>query len=157
MSDITFQVENYSDCIEELKELIDSNWEEAGLYNEKLKLNPDYEKVQSFANTENLFIITVRDQGKIVGYTVNLIDSHLHHKDSIFSVVDIIYLKPEYRNSSISTELLIETEAEAFSRNADVMIIGVKTYLPYDALCLSLNFENTERIYTKYLGDNNGS
>ena len=153
MSDIIFQVEDYNEVIEELKPLFDQHWEEVAIHQDKIKLNPDYDQYQDLADKGILHIATARDDGKLIGYFISFVKAHPHYRDHLFAVNDILFLLPEYRHADAGCGLFMYAEEMLKERGCSVVMIHMKTHVPFDSLCQALEYENVERIYSKYIGD----
>lgn len=153
MSNITFQVESFEDTVEEMKPLFDLHWEEIAIHRDKIKLNPDYEQYALLCEAGALHIVTARDGGKMIGYFISFLQPHLHYLDHTFAINDVLFLLPEYRHTDIGAGMFMYAEEKLKEAGASVIIIHMKTHAPFDSLCLALGYENVERNYSKYVGD----
>lgn len=153
MSKITYQYEELEDIKFEIQPLLYEHWEEIAMYKDKVELAPDWVRYQAMADAGNLHIVTVRDNGILVGYFITLIVKGLHYKYTTYGMNDIVLIKPEYRNSGVGKKLFETVEASLKEKGVNVMTIHMKTYAPFDSLCESLGFDYAERLYTKYIGD----
>ena len=153
MSNIIFKVETYHEVIEEMKPLFDQHWEEIAIHQDKIKLNPDYSRYEELDSTGMLHIVTARDEGKLVGYFISFLEYHLHYKDHIFASNDICFLLPEYRHAEAGIGLFQYAERNLKDIGVSVIMIHMKTHAPFDTLCEVLEYENVERTYSKYVGE----
>ena len=152
MSDITYQQEFLEEINkEELEELCKYHWKEIALYQDKVELNPDYEFYQQGSDSGNLRFFTVKDNGKLVGYMVFNVDFHLHYKDDLYAIADVLFLHPNYRKKLIGFEFINYCEKALKDANVSVVILNMKTSLPFDKLCESMGYDYVERIYSKYI------
>lgn len=153
MSNITYQKEEFQDIKFEIQPLLYQHWEEVAMYKDKIELAPDWSRYDALANSGNLHIVTVRDDGELVGYFITMVVKGLHYKNTTYGVNDILLIKPEYRKSGVGRDLFKTAEALLKEEGVDVISIHMKTYIPFDSLCESLGYDYAERLYTKYIGD----
>jgi len=149
----TYQEESYAQVVDEIQPLIKSHWKEIASCKDKIKLNPNFNMYKTMNELGILRIFTVRDFGKLVGYFIVMCQPHLHYSDHVYAMNDIIYIDPEYRGSTIAFKLLRSVEKRLKKDGVSVLMINMKVYAPFDRLLEKLNFENTERVYSKYIGD----
>ena len=64
---VTYQVEAYSDCIEEMKEHYDDHYNELSV-TKTVVLEPDYDSYFTLEKTGFLKVVTCRKEGKLIGY-----------------------------------------------------------------------------------------
>ena len=147
---IEFQEEVYQEVIEELKPLFKDHYEEIAMYKDKIALNPDYDKYDTLG--EHLFIVTARDEGTLIGYTIFFVNNHLHYKDHMYAANDIIYIDPKYRHDVAAFEMMEYAEDLLKHMGVSVISMHMKAYAAFETLMKALNFDKAEFIYTKYIG-----
>lgn len=150
---ITYQEESYEQVVEEIQPLIFAHWEEIASCKDKIKLNPDFNMYKILNDAGVLRIFTVRDVGRLVGYFIVICQPHLHYSDHVYAMNDIIYIDPEYRGTTIAFKLLRSVEKRLKKDGVSVLMINMKVHAPFDRLLEKLQFSNTERVYSKYIGD----
>lgn len=153
MSKITYQQEAYDDIKFEIQPLLYQHWQEIAMYKDKIDLEPDWERYAELDRAGKLHIVTVRDDGELIGYYITLITKGLHYKNTVYGMNDILLLKPEYRNAGVGKNLFQFAEDLLRQEGVTVMTIHMKAYQPFDALCEKLGFDYAERLYTKYIGE----
>lgn len=146
---ITYQKEKLFDIFDEISPLLEKHYEEIALYKDKIKYKPDWEKYKSLEKAEVLKVATVRDEGELVGYYFCFVLPNPHYSDDLYSVNDIVLIKPEYRKGKIGKGLFEYVERWMKSLNVSVMTVHMKTFLPFDSLCEGLDWDYSERLYTK--------
>src|SRR5215469_12725938 len=109
---MTFQVERYSDVLPELKAIIGLHWEEIALLKDKIKLDPDYDRYLALEESGVLHVITIRENGELIGYHIAFVTPHMHYKGDLMCFTDIFFLKKEYRKGLAGAKLLKFVEAE---------------------------------------------
>lgn len=137
------------------KDLLHKHWEELALNKEKVPLSPDDDRLVSLQRTGILKSITVYNNANIaVGYSVLFIQPHVHYSTTTMAHVDIIYVDPEYRSTSLGARLLLATEQLAKDNGAQVITHHAKPYAPMIIKPLEkLGYSLYEHIYGKYVGE----
>lgn len=153
MSNITYQKELFEDIKLEIQPLLVQHWEEVAMYKDNVPLAPDWSRYQDMEDKGVLHIVTVRDNGTLVGYYVTMIVQGLHYRFTKYGVNDIVLIKPEYRNAGVGLGLFRKVEELLREEGVEVMTVHMKTFIPFDTLCEGLGFDYAERLYTKYLGE----
>lgn len=150
---IVYSVEKLSECLEEIKPLLEHHYEEVAMYKDKIKLEPDYDKYLSMADDGLLHVVTARDEGKLIGYFVSFLLPHIHYSSTVYAVNDILFIDKEYRNAKVGLGLFSYAEEQLKAEGASVIVIHMKTSVPFDSLCEGLGYDYAERNYSKYIGD----
>jgi len=153
VSKVTYQRERVRNMWNEALPLLREHYKEVGLYNDKVLFDPDVEKYEMLDDMDILYIVTARDEEKLVGYYACFIQPNLHYKQTLASTADVFYVHPEYRKGFVGIKLLKEAEEHMRDLGVDVMTLAFKTYSPLDPLLERLGWDYTERFYSKYLGD----
>jgi GNAT superfamily N-acetyltransferase len=152
-SKITYQVEDWNDYFPEVWPLWIRHYKEVALDQEYISLDPDIDRYQSYADAGQLHILSMRDQGRLVGYHTSIISSHLHYKSTLMAFVDLFYVLPEYRKGMAGVRLF--REAERTLKMHGVRRIQTATKL-HDGLDISrllarLGYTHAEAAYHKLL------
>lgn len=154
MSDkVTFQIENFYTLKEQVNELFVKHWEEVALFKDKMKLNPDWDFYTALYEQGNLGLFTARKGDKLIGYFVVVARPHPHYKDHLVAANDIIFIDPEHRKGLVGYRLIKFAKDNLRELGVSVLSINVKVHRPFDKLLERLGFENTERLYTAYIGE----
>lgn len=142
---ITYQIERAYDVIEEIQPLIAAHYEEICAHPEVLTLDPDYDKYVELCDKGFLRIMTVRDEGSLIGYLVCMITPHLHYIDTVFALVDLVYIDPAYRGGTVGYRLF-KRAAEDLKTNCGVKIISVHMKIKHQfrRLLQKLGYVQTE-------------
>lgn len=149
---IEYKVETIKDCLEEMKPLLLLHYKEVAMYQDKIELDPDYDKYLSYEDLGMIHLVTVREDGELVGYHLSTLINNLHYKQDKYAVNDILYIKESLRNSKVGLEMFKYAEETLKEEGVSVMTVHMKTALPFDSLCEGLDYDYAERIYTKYIG-----
>lgn len=151
---ITFQEEKIVDCLDEIKPLLEMHWEEVAINKDKIKLNPDYDKYISMEAAGCVYMVTVRDDNLLVGYFISFVVPHMHYKDHLFALNDILFLAPGYRGDYVTaTGMFNAAEAQLKRVGVSVINLHMKTAVPFEALASYCGYDKIEYIYSKYIKD----
>jgi len=132
--------------------LLEKHWSEIALNQDKIKLNPDWGVYNKLEQDGKLKIFTARDDDKLVGYFVVIVDRHIHYKDHLFANNDILFLAKEYRKGFTGIKLVKFAEKCLKEDGVSVLTINTKVHQPFDKMLDFLKFNKIERIYSKYIG-----
>ena len=150
---ITYQIENFKECLEELEPLFKECFNEIEYDNKLVSFNPDYKTYIKVEEIGLLSLITVRDNSILVGYFIAIITPMLHSKHLTSAHNDTLYIKPSHRKGTIGYRLLKFVEKHLIDRGVNIFTISMKVEHPFDRLCERLGMIQIERNYLKYLGD----
>jgi len=151
---ITVQVERWLDVWKEASPLWIPHYDEVGQNKEKMKLNPNIEKYSQIDAAGKFHIVTVRKDGKLVGYHAGVVDTLLHYKDVLVNSSDLYWLDPACRGSAgIGLRLFKEVERSSKARGVKVLYDATKLYLDHDKFFQHLGYTPIERRYSKWIGD----
>lgn len=140
--------------LEQAKDILYMHWSELALNKDKVYLKPDVNKYVSLQQTDSLYNIVVYKDEIIVGYSIILLSSHIHYQDHKYANVDVVYVHPNYRHSTIGARLLVATEQLAKDNGANIIVHHAKPYVPMIIKPLEkLNYQLYELIYGKYIGE----
>lgn len=150
---IEYLEESIKDVLEEMKPLLVAHYKEVHAFPDKIPFNPDYELYFLLEEHNNLHVLTIRDDGKLVGYIIAFVRTNPHYQDHVYAVNDIIYLDPEYRHTDVSRNMLMIAEDCYRRLGASVITYHMKVSVPFKSLCESVGLEHKENMYMKYIGD----
>lgn len=151
---LTFQVEPISAVLRDAKELFPRQWQELGLDKDKISGIAPHE--QRYLELEKLGIlhpVTVRADGRMVGYYIAAICEHLHYQGAgLMAHTDLYYLLPEYRKGGCGAKMLIFLEKTLKEKGVVKIYASTKVHADRGPLFEALGFKLTDRIFTKYIG-----
>jgi len=149
---MTFQIESYYDVIDELKPMLAEHYKEVAMYQDKIKLAPDYEAYEQLQDAGMLYILTWRDEDKLKGYNIFFMRHHPHYENTNYAANDVVYIDPESRHTLGTVEFFQWCEAYLNDAGADVITYHMKVMKSFHALMTGLDMDHAEHIYTKYIG-----
>lgn len=150
---ITYQVEQWSDCWEEMSQLWPDHYEEVAMNRDKIPLEPNMEMYKALDDSGQLHVLTCRKDGKIIGYHVSIVRPHLHYRSSLSSFTDMYFVDKAHRGGMVGVKLFIEAEKSLKARGVEKLFTGTKLSLDMGKIFERLGWVETERLYTKYIGD----
>jgi GNAT superfamily N-acetyltransferase len=132
--------------------IIDCHWDEVANYKNAIELDPDIEKYVALENAGVLKNVCVYDEDRLIGYSVLFIQPHLHYCKDLFAYVDVIYLHPDYRGSTLGVKLVKKTEQLARECGASVVTFHTKPLHPaIDKVLVKFGYGHIENIFGKCL------
>lgn len=146
---ITYQKENMRDTLDELEPLVAAHYEEIAMYQDSIKLSPDWETYIKMEDIGIVHMNTVRDDGRLIGYYISLIKHNLHYKEDLYSACDVVFLYPEYRKGSTGIKLFREVESDMRALGVSIMTMHVKTDNDFSPLMKRLGWDLAEKLFTK--------
>ncbi len=150
---LTLHLENLTKVKRELQPLLEQHWELVAMYQDKIKLNPDWKEYARLDASGALRIFTARNDGVLVGYFVLIINKSIHYKDHFFATNDVIFVKPDSRAGATGYKLLKYAENYCRECGVSMLTINTKVAVPFDSLLTGNGYDLAERVYTKYLGE----
>jgi len=171
---ITYQVEQYADVINEITPMFHAHYLEIATDIEVKPLDPDFDRYQTLEDQGYLRIFTVRDQdhdnkrlrdeadaddpdwptayeeserltqGKLIGYFVSIVMTHLHYQQTTMGLNDIMYVDPGYRGSTVGYRMMKLAKVDLKNIGVDILIIHMKCAYPFRPLLKKLGFHLTE-------------
>lgn len=149
----TYQLESMDTCVEEMRELWPLHWSEIALDKDKVPLEPDVETFSLLEDCGQLQILTVRNEGRLVGYHVSLVRQHLHYRSSLTAYVDMYFVHPDYRAGMVGVKLFSESERFLRERGVQRVYTGTKLHHDVGTVLERLGHKQTERLFVKFLKD----
>lgn len=149
---ITAQVENYTECLEEMKPLYPAHWEALALNKDKVPLDPQYHIYLARDALGEVLLVTLRDKGTLVGYFIGFIAPGLHYKTCLTLTMDIFWTEEGSRNQFGGVKLFRAVEKEAKRRGVQRIFYGSKLHKDASRLFKFLKCEKVEVTYTKWIG-----
>lgn len=145
---INFQVEPVEAWASESKDLMHAHWQELGL-DLDLEIAPDLEKMKILENLGLFKVITVRNNGQLVGYLLAVVSTHLHYRTSPpMFIVDAYYIAPEHRNGT-GAKLFKFAEVLAKQLGAIKIYLSCKAHKDHSKLFSALGYKLSDFAFIK--------
>jgi L-amino acid N-acyltransferase YncA len=150
---VTYATEQWSDVWREMAPLWEAHWLEVALDHEAVPLAPDIAAYDALEAAGMLNVLVARKAGQVIGYHLAIVKPHLHYKNSLHSFTDIYYVAPEHRQGMTGVKLFKEAEKSLAKRGVKKMVSGTKMSLDMGKIFERLGWRETERTYTKCIGE----
>jgi len=150
---IEFGVESFDQAVNDIQELIKLHYEEIALNKDVIPLDPDWDKYRALMNNNLACLITARDDGKLVGYSIFFVTSHPHYKSTIFANNDLIYLHPDYRKGMVGVRLIQYSEQHLRQLGVAKILWHVKFNKDFTRVLHRLGYVDEDIIVGKIIKD----
>lgn len=154
MSNITFQEEVPTDeFISEFLVVASKHHTESDQISKRFDLEPDWNTYISLYNMGMVKTMTIRDEGKLVGYYNVLIAISPHHKKMLCATCDVFFVLKEYRKGMLAIKFLKYVEKTLKNYGINVLSLNTTSEKPLTKLLERLGWTFTECVFTKYIGE----
>ena len=145
------QVENWSDCIEEMETIFPLHWKELARFQEQIPMKCDRERYANLEKIGALLLITARVEEKIVGYFVAFLFPHLHYAGAgLWGLTDMYFVLPAFRKG-IGLKLFLAFERELRARGVTQAVTSCKIHEDHSELLQKLGWTWTDKTFQKHL------
>lgn len=145
---LTFQKEQPQKFIVDMWPLLRNHFEEVGTVSGQLQ--PNLEMYQLMHDAGKLIIFTIRDEGELIGYSLFLIDKHIHIRDALCARQDILYVKPE-RRGFLSLRFMKWCEKRLKKLGVKIIFTSTTTRLDFGTILKRTGYKAIETVYSKDL------
>lgn len=135
----------------EMEHLLVEHVEELTTNKELMKLNPDWEGYIKAEKEGLLFSLFVKDNGVLIGYSVNTISHHPHYSDLTVANNDVLFVTKAYRDNNIGRDLIARSEERAKILGAQIYLLHAKKNTTLDKLLPHLGYNVQDIIHSKVL------
>lgn len=149
---VTFQVEPYSEMCEEWLDgpISKEHWQEIAMDKDEIELAVSRETYKDMETKGILHCLTVRDEGKLVGYYIAIVMVHPHYSTfGPMAMTDIYYLAPEYRCGTTAFQMMQEVEDTLRLRGVKKIYTSCKVHKDLSPFFLKLGWRPTDVCFTK--------
>jgi len=152
MEHLSLQVEPFRAFCEEVKPLLPRHWEDLALDKEKVPLAPDWQRYALLDAQGALSVVTVREKGRLVGYSIMVVMPGLHYVTCLEARMDIFWLAPEVRGRMGGLRLFRAHERELQRRGVKRIYAGSKLHKDSSRLFLAMGYQPVEQWFSKWIG-----
>jgi len=153
MEHLSLAVEAFGQVIEEAKPLLSRHWEEIALDQDRVPLDPDWARYASLEAMGALSVVTMRERGRLVGYSCMVVQPGLHYRSTLEARMDIFWLAPEVRGRMGGLRLFRAVEKELQRRGVKRIYAGSKLHKDVSVLFQKLGYMPVERWFSKWIGN----
>ena len=114
-------------------------------------IDPDLDRYDAMEDSGTLFIVGAFAGEECVGYSSNIVVSHLHERRKVVCYNDIIYVADGWRTQGLGKRLILRTEGEAAARGATRMYWPSPVSSPLNRILPRMGCLQVEAIYQKEL------
>lgn len=114
--------------------LLDAHYDEVAKNKRLMVLRPDWDKYYQLEHEGKILAVGAFLDNKLVGYSVNFVDYHIHYADLMVCSNDIIYITPELRASPLGLRLMVVTRELAKEYGAKLMLWHAKEHSALDKI-----------------------
>lgn len=117
------------------------------------ELAPDWEEFDRIADLDKDHWVTVRDNGRLVGYVFAIVTPHRHRRNTLSALWDLYWLHPGYRRKSfhkipLGIYMMRAARDSLVSRGVIKQYAGTKVWKDVGILFERDGWVETERLYT---------
>jgi L-amino acid N-acyltransferase YncA len=156
VQDITFQRESWTKCVEELKQYFPQHYKELAV--ESAEILPRvmwWERYQIAEQNGSLFLMTIRDSGKLIGYFIGVVGPHMHYATTLHYFSDLYYFDHEYRGKGIASRGFEALEIELRKIGVKKMMFNTKVHENHSAYFEKNGCKMSDYTFTKILEGKN--
>ncbi len=150
---LSYQEENWESTKQELIAILPTHYQELALHKDKVPLMPNWEVYTQMAARNELLFVTVREEGKLIGYFLGFVGPALHYITCLTCHMDIFYIVPEARGNNCGWFLFKKVEELCKQRGVQNLVVGCKLHKDVSFLFEKLGYTEIERTYSAWLGD----
>lgn len=131
--------------------LFDEHYEEIARNKHVMVLKPDEETYRKSEEMGTIFILSAKQDDKLIGYSVNFVTNHLHYADLKLAQNDLLFISKEHRGGRIGLKLIKETEKHATSLGCKLMLWHAKESTTLAHMLPRLKYGVQDIIFSKEL------
>lgn len=150
---ITAQVEGMFDALPEALPMLTQHYEELALNRDKVPLDPDWDTYRALEARGALLCVTLRENGRLVGYYTGIVAPDLHYRTCLSLKMDIFWTHPDIRGGTAGLRLFRAVKKEAKRRGVQRIFHGAKLHKDASRLFQSLGMDAVETYYSEWIGD----
>lgn len=115
---------------------------------DKALLDPNWNWYDAVAAADKDHWITIRDDGRLVGYVFALVDYHKHRSHTLSAFWDLYWVHPDYRKGLLGYKLLRAAKDSLWKRGVRKQYAGTKLWKDVGVIFERQGWRETERLYT---------
>ena len=146
-----FQLEKITpELIQEFSRLIQLHFNEIAHYPD-IPLDPDFNRYSALDHSGVLRVFTIREEGKLLGYSIFVVGPNLHYKSSKQAVQDILYLDPEKRGRLVGYQFIKWCDEQLKVEEVQVVYHHIKANYDFGPMLERIGYELIDKIYGRRL------
>ncbi len=149
---ITYQLESWSDYYKDCQALWVEHYDEIARDKDKMPMAPDVETYKFLESRGQLQILTVRKDGKMIGYQLTIIKPHLHYS-TLCGFEDSYFLSKSERKGMAGVRLITQAIKHMEKRGVEKIFFMTKAFLDRGRIFEYLGFTKCDIVYSKWIGN----
>lgn len=145
---ISFQKEAPQPFAQEAMDLFNAHFHEIAERTDVIELDPDIEAYERLYAQGKLEIHTIREDDKLIGYSIWFVMNHLHYKKSLTANSDVLFLHPDFRKGITGVKFITWSLNEIKKRKPQRIAFHMKPFLDYSPIIERLGAKYFEKTYT---------
>jgi predicted GNAT superfamily acetyltransferase len=145
---IEIRLSNVDEMLANAGELFSEHWEEVALNKQVMVLKPDEQRYRAVETQGMSLIIGAFEDGKIVGYSVNIVTTHSHYADLVICNNDLLFVTESKRSGRLGVRLIKETERLAKERGVQLMLWHAKPNTALERIMPRLGYGIQDIIFS---------
>lgn len=145
---IEIRLSNADEMLANAGELFSEHWEEVALNKDVMVLKPDEQRYRNIEANGMLLAIGAFEDGKIVGYSVNIVTTHSHYADLVICNNDVLFVTESKRAGRLGLKLIRETERLAKERGVQLMLWHAKPNTALEKMMPRLGYGVQDIIFS---------
>jgi hypothetical protein len=145
---ITFQTESPEPFTQEALALFKEHYNEIAERKDVIKLDPNLENYNTLYEKNALEIHTIRENEKLIGYSLWFLTKHIHYKNSLTANSDVLYISPDHRKGMTGVKFIKWSIEQIKKRKPQRLMFHVKPFLDYSPILERFGANEFETIYT---------
>jgi L-amino acid N-acyltransferase YncA len=134
------------------EDLLEEHYQELTLNKELVKLEVDWDKYQKLEDAGVLVSLGAWEMGEFIGYSIFIVQTHLHYKNLRTAMNDVLYLRKDKRQGMMGIRLIKESERELAKNGLIKVLWHVKYNTSLGPLLERFGYANEEFTMAKILG-----
>ena len=147
-----FALEKISDeFLDSLVPLVVENFNETAVFKD-LKLEPDLSAYYKAEEAGVLRIYTVREDAKLVGYSIFSVFMHNHFRGTKVAKEEVIFLAPEHRKGRVGLKFIDYCDEALTAEGVNIIMRTSTEIRDWSPVLLRRGYVLAEKTYAKRVG-----
>lgn len=115
-----------ADIVNHAQGLMRDHYGEVARLKHLFVLQPNWTTYAKLAAASKLLLLAAWDGQAMIGYSANILDTHLHYSGVAVCQNDVLFVDAQHRAGRVGLQLMRATESEAKARGAQVVLWHAK-------------------------------